>query len=359
MIISHLETREEEQEERRRSRGAQIWRWGPHGSCCCPSLPLCPPAARPPLPLLTYSTLSSPPNPTPPEGRGGAEVVKERSLAALKEERRERSAYEGAELSERQRFSLFSVAVRSSHEKERTRAERTKNWSLIGSLLGTLLGVLGSTYINRVRLQELRSLLLEAQKGPESLQEVLRVQAVQHRRQHGELQALVDTLGGAVGHAHQATPGHAPTPTAPPTADSPLAGLQPHLAHLDGGVTRLEKGVVGLEGGVAQLDRGVAQVAEGLSRLEGGVARLEGGVAAFRSLEEEEGRRRRRRSSSVAVPGRVEGVLEEEVLLRRVEEARERLEEAVQRSGVTNSAVTVVAAAITVPLLYFLLRAAA
>ena len=69
------------------------------------------------------------------------------------EERRERSSYEGAEVSERQRFSLFSAAVRSSHEKERTRAERTKNWSLMGSLLGTVIGVVGSTYINRVRLQ--------------------------------------------------------------------------------------------------------------------------------------------------------------------------------------------------------------
>lgn len=43
--------------------------------------------------------------------------------------------------------------MRESHEKERTRAERTKNWSIIGSVLGALIGVMGSTYINRVRLQ--------------------------------------------------------------------------------------------------------------------------------------------------------------------------------------------------------------
>lgn len=48
---------------------------------------------------------------------------------------------------------MFSAAVRESHEKERTRAERTKNWSIIGSVLGALIGVMGSTYINRVRLQ--------------------------------------------------------------------------------------------------------------------------------------------------------------------------------------------------------------
>lgn len=69
------------------------------------------------------------------------------------EERRLRTAYENAEGSEREKFALFSAAVRESHEKERTRAERTKNWSIIGSVLGALIGVMGSTYINRVRLQ--------------------------------------------------------------------------------------------------------------------------------------------------------------------------------------------------------------
>ncbi|KAK0136152.1 Coiled-coil domain-containing protein 51 [Merluccius polli] len=434
--------------DKSKSRGSQIV-WRSHRGSCCPyRLPL---LGRPHPPLLAYSTLS-PPDPTPPE-RGGTEVVKERSLAALKyagmlgrewgqrssqvatatvnywwaryeefvglievreaqarvneaetsfmvsrglvqeaqtsmeavqqrlkevrtrldrvsreephylelatlehkllqEERRERSAYEGAEVSERQRFALFSAAVRSSHEKERTRAERTKNWSLMGSLLGTVIGVMGSTYVNRVRLQELKSLLLEAQKGPESLQEVLRVQAGDHRNQHGELQALIDTLRGTIGHT-EIIPSHAPR--TPPT-DSPLATLQPHLAHLEGGVAQLEKGVASLEGGVSQLERGVSRVEEGLSRLEGGVTQLEGGVAAFRSVVEVEEERRKKRSS--VGPSRWEGGAAEEEMLRRLEEAQEQLEEAVQRSGMMNSAVSVVAAAITVPLLYFLLRTA-
>ncbi|KAJ0050236.1 hypothetical protein NL108_014321, partial [Boleophthalmus pectinirostris] len=71
----------------------------------------------------------------------------------LQEDRRLRSAYELAEGSEREKFALFSAAVRESHEKERTRAERTKNWSVIGSVLGAIIGVMGSTYVNRVRLQ--------------------------------------------------------------------------------------------------------------------------------------------------------------------------------------------------------------
>lgn len=75
------------------------------------------------------------------------------ALCRPQEERRLRTAYENAEGSEREKFALFSAAVRESHEKERTRAERTKNWSIIGSVLGALIGVMGSTYINRVRLQ--------------------------------------------------------------------------------------------------------------------------------------------------------------------------------------------------------------
>lgn len=74
------------------------------------------------------------------------------------EERRHRSDYEKTEICEREKFALFSAAVRASHEKERTRAERTKNWSVIGSVLGALIGVMGSTYINHVRLQVSRTM---------------------------------------------------------------------------------------------------------------------------------------------------------------------------------------------------------
>lgn len=87
--------------------------------------------------------------PPPPTVRGAHVGV----VSPLQEERRLRTAYQSGEGSEREKFALFSAAVRESHEKERTRAERTKNWSIIGSVLGALIGVMGSTYINRVRLQ--------------------------------------------------------------------------------------------------------------------------------------------------------------------------------------------------------------
>lgn len=139
----------------------------------------------------------------------------------LQEERRLRAAYESAESSEREKFALFSASVRESHERERVRAERTKNWSVIGSVLGAVIGVMGSTYVNRVRLLELRSLLLEAQKGPASLQETLRVQAGMHRAQQDELRGLINTLRTTLSQDRAAQSGQAELApaSAPASAD--------------------------------------------------------------------------------------------------------------------------------------------
>ncbi|XP_030314339.1 coiled-coil domain-containing protein 51 isoform X2 [Calypte anna] len=112
----------------------------------------------------------------------------------LQEEKRYRAAYLNAEESEREKFSLFSAAVRESHEKERTRAEKTKNWSIIGSVLGAIIGVLGSTYVNRVRLQELKVLVLEAQKGPINLQEAIKEQASSYYVQQKDLSDVIADL---------------------------------------------------------------------------------------------------------------------------------------------------------------------
>lgn len=117
-----------------------------------------------------------------------------KSLYFLQEEKRYRAAYLNAEESEREKFSLFSAAVRESHEKERTRAEKTKNWSIIGSVLGAIIGVLGSTYVNRVRLQELKVLVLEAQKGPANLQEAIKEQASSHYLQQKDLSDVIADL---------------------------------------------------------------------------------------------------------------------------------------------------------------------
>ncbi len=66
---------------------------------------------------------------------------------------------------EREKFSLLSAAVRDSHEKERAQAEKTKYWSVIGSVVGTCLGILGTTINNRLRMRELRELVSRSASG--------------------------------------------------------------------------------------------------------------------------------------------------------------------------------------------------
>jgi len=67
-----------------------------------------------------------------------------------------------AEREEREAFSKLSRAVRDSHESERAQAEKTKYWSVIGSIIGTCLGILGTTINNRLRMRELRQLVKDA-----------------------------------------------------------------------------------------------------------------------------------------------------------------------------------------------------
>jgi len=79
----------------------------------------------------------------------------------LVEEKKMKSDYESLEALERDRFALLSGAVRDSHERERARAERTKHWSVIGSVGGAALGILGSTVVNYIRLKQIKNSIKE------------------------------------------------------------------------------------------------------------------------------------------------------------------------------------------------------
>uniref|UniRef100_A0A670INM2 Coiled-coil domain containing 51 n=1 Tax=Podarcis muralis TaxID=64176 RepID=A0A670INM2_PODMU len=152
----------------------------------------------------------------------------------LQEEKRYRSTYQTAEESEREAFSLFSAAVRESHEKERARAEKTKNWSIIGSVLGAIIGVLGSTYVNRVRLQELKALVFEAQKGPINLQEAIREQASAYNSQQRDLSDLVANLKDilqAVAVTSQEAAGDSSAKSTPLKTDPLLVSVREQLSY--------------------------------------------------------------------------------------------------------------------------------
>lgn len=252
----------------------------------------------------------------------------------LQEEKRLRTAYVRAEDSEREKFSLFSAAVRASHEKERTRAERTKNWSLIGSVLGALIGVAGSTYVNRVRLQELKALLLEAQKGPVSLQEAIREQASSYSLQQRDLHDLMADLRGLV----QAGPGQSSgsqagtSPTRDRDTDVLSAALKEQLSHS----RQVRSCLEGLREQLDGLEKTFSQTA--------GVVQLAKAVAHPGLVDPADG----------APPG---SLLEQGGVILALSDMEQRLEAQVNRNTIYSTLVTCVTVAATMPVLYMLFRA--
>ncbi|XP_043298127.1 mitochondrial potassium channel isoform X1 [Cervus canadensis] len=252
----------------------------------------------------------------------------------LQEEKRLRMTYLRAEDSEREKFSLFSAAVRESHEKERTRAERTKNWSLIGSVLGALIGVAGSTYVNRVRLQELKALLLEAQKGPVSLQEAIREQASSYSLQQRDLRDLVADLKGLVqaGTAQSSLSQAGSSPTRDRDTDVLSAALREQLSHSRQVRSRLE----GLREQLDGLEKTMSQVA--------GVVQL-AKAAAHPGLVE---------SADGALPV---SLLEQGSVIMALSDTEQRLEAQVNRNTVCGTLVTCATFVAILPVLYMLFRA--
>jgi chromosome segregation ATPase len=79
--------------------------------------------------------------------------------AAIKKEQGLLDEFEVLENKEREAFHELSNKVRVSHEKEREREERTKYWSVTASLIGALLGIIGATISNEVRMRNLRKMI--------------------------------------------------------------------------------------------------------------------------------------------------------------------------------------------------------
>ncbi|XP_043078632.1 mitochondrial potassium channel [Puntigrus tetrazona] len=259
----------------------------------------------------------------------------------LQEERRLRTAYENAEEGEREKFALFSAGVRESHEKERTRAERTKNWSIIGSVLGAVIGVMGSTYINRVRLQELKSLLLEAQKGPVSLQEAIKVQASMHKMQQDELSNLIESLRAALKGSvdvKAVKPAFVPPAVAAasvvPASRASEEALREILQH-----SQRAQGLI--EGLKPQLDQ-----------LGENVGKVENELRAFKTTLQS----RPVEKPVIQTRDTQLFVCDTETVVQGLGQTEKRLEAQINKTSQYNTVLTCAAFAVTVPVLYILLR---
>uniref|UniRef100_UPI00398E3974 mitochondrial potassium channel n=1 Tax=Pristiophorus japonicus TaxID=55135 RepID=UPI00398E3974 len=257
----------------------------------------------------------------------------------LQEERRHRTAYENAEELERETFALFSAAVRESHEKERTRAERTKNWSVMGSVLGAMIGVLGSTYINRVRLQELKALLLEAQKGPINLQEALKEQASIHQLQSKELNALVTNLKelvleeGAVQQAGKEA-------IAKPGKTESALKLDPVMVALKEQASSSKQTNVALEG-----------LEQKLKGLQQALGKVSSDIKIVKAVTQT-------KPSQTVSSGLMQDwqILATENVIVGLAETEKRLESHISTNTVYNTVLTYVAFALTLPVLYVLFK---
>ncbi|XP_016085904.1 coiled-coil domain-containing protein 51-like [Sinocyclocheilus grahami] len=259
----------------------------------------------------------------------------------LQEERRLRTAYENAEGGEREKFALFSAAVRGSHEKERTRAERTKNWSVIGSVLGAVIGVMGSTYINRVRLQELKSLLLEAQKGPVILQEAIKVQANMHKTQQDELRNLIDSLRmalkGSVKDVKTVKPAFVPPATAV-VATSASSSSEEAIREILQHSQRAQGLIESLKPQLEQLEENVGKVETELQAVKT--------TLQYRPAEK----------PVIQTRDAQLFVCDTETVVQGLGQTEKRLEAQINKTTQYNTVWTCAAFAVTVPVLYILLR---
>ncbi|CAH1642293.1 unnamed protein product [Spodoptera littoralis] len=77
-------------------------------------------------------------------------IVQERALRAL---------FGDAEREERELFATMSAAVKLGHERERAHAERNKYWYIVASILGTVLGIAGSSINNHLKMSEFRQMM--------------------------------------------------------------------------------------------------------------------------------------------------------------------------------------------------------
>ncbi|XP_074646285.1 mitochondrial potassium channel-like [Tubulanus polymorphus] len=77
------------------------------------------------------------------------------------------------EKDERSYFTELCTAVRDSHEKERARTERTKYWSILGSMVGAFIGILGATVNNFLRNREIRKLGKTVERQHDEIESIL------------------------------------------------------------------------------------------------------------------------------------------------------------------------------------------
>ncbi len=188
-------------------------------------------------------------------------------------------------------------------------------------------------------------MLLEAQKGPESLQEALRVQAGNHRSQQDELRTLIDslrvTLGDAITQRDVVLQDKQGSTAASHTV--PLSALKD--LRLSGQKT---------ESLLESLPPQLGQLEQGLGRVEGELSVVRKLLETRPAAEPPAGQ------LQLTTPERPERgeQWEAEAVVRRLEETQRTLGERIRSNTIYNAVFTYTATAMTVCAVYLLLRGA-
>lgn len=147
------------------------------------------------------------------------------------------------EREEREAFSKLSRAVRDSHESERAQAEKTKYWSVIGSIIGTCLGILGTTINNRLRMRELRQLVKDA--------------------------AAINSQAAATAAASAAVLTHAPAPPQNPASQQePASSYQPFAETLEKITNDIAQAEKSSSESIGEIKKTLSQIETSLSSIE-------------------------------------------------------------------------------------------
>lgn len=131
-------------------------------------------------------------------------VTKETKI--IKEEMDILEQLAAAEENEKRVFALLSSALRESHEKERARAERMKYWGIMGSIIGAVIGICGTTVNNHLRMKELKGIVSSATEMNQVYREKMMDVSMSVNEQYGKIyQFLVDirSATGVTGGAKQ------------------------------------------------------------------------------------------------------------------------------------------------------------
>lgn len=198
---------------------------------------------------------------------------------------------------------------------------------------------MGSTYINRVRLQELKNLLLEAQKGPISLQEAIHEHASVHKSQQRDLGQLISALRNAVPTvlplSQESQRDKSTIPINSGSADQTLKAISEHMTYTKETGKQLES----LQQLYSNLEKSIGKIATDVQSVSSKVLvrTAEMPIATY-----------------IPRDGGQEGPLENIIL--GLADTEQRLGTKINRNSVYSTALTCTAVALTFPLIYILLK---